>query len=67
MRSLMWRGGPLGASWGPLGGLVVASWGHLGASWEPLSPRARRAPRLGTLLEPFGEPLGPSWRHLGRS
>ena len=47
-----------GASWGPLGGLV-------GASWEPLRPRARRVPRLGTLLEPSWGPLGPSWGGLG--
>ena len=30
-------GGLLGASWKPLGGLLVASWERHGASWRPLA------------------------------
>ena len=42
------------SSWGPLGGLLGASWGLLGASWEPLG---------GVLEIPGGVP-GHSWEHL---
>ena len=64
----------MGASWGPLGGLLRASWGPLGPSQGPprgfVGPRARdfvSCSPSGPLLGPSWAPLGPSWMPLGQS
>ena len=51
------HGDPLGAPWGPLVGLLGASWEALGASWEP----------LGASWEPLGDHLGTLWGPFGAS
>ena len=57
-------GGRFEASFGPLLGLLGASWGLFWASWGPLG--ASWGP-LGGLLGPLGSLLGPSWGPLGAS
>ena len=58
------RRGPEGV-WGPLGGVLGASWGALGGD----ARRSEREVVLGGVLGPpsgrLGPLLGPSWGHLG--
>ncbi len=61
----------LGASWGPLGGLVGPSWGHLGTSWGLLGASwghlgGDRSTKGGSsITPPSGAPKIASWTHLG--
>ena len=55
------------ASFGPLGGLLGASWGFLEASWGLLGASSGGRLEFSVRVPPLGPLLGPSWGSLGLS